>query len=95
MNNHELNRFFADVQSGKVDEDQFKAAIDIHVQAQVAELKLNALQWKQRYENSNKMAKSYMHEFQARGLLYVPKIETFKAEGLIKAYNYQPQPKKD
>ena len=31
-----------------------------------------------RYEQANKMTKSYMNEFAARGLMYVPKLEDEK-----------------
>lgn len=34
----------------------------------------NKIAW-ERYENSNRMAKSYMDEFERRGLIYIPKIK--------------------
>lgn len=42
----------------------------------VAEKDLEIVLLKQRYENANNMAKSYMNEFEKRGLAYVPHIQT-------------------
>ncbi len=95
MNNQQLTQLFTDVKSGKVEIDQFKAAIEIHTQAEVAELKLHALLWKQSYKNANKMAKSYMAEFQSRGLMYTPPLVKFEPVKTQRMYNYQPKPKKD
>ena len=42
----------------------------------LAEKDLEVLMLKQRYENANNMAKSYMAEFEKRGLVYKPNKET-------------------
>lgn len=42
----------------------------------VAEKDLEIVLLKQRYENANNMAKSYMNEFEKRGLAYVPYTQT-------------------
>lgn len=42
----------------------------------VAEKDLEIVLLKQRYENANNMAKSYMNEFEKRGLVYVPYTQT-------------------
>ena len=38
-----------------------------------AQARLSATLGWQRYENSNRLVKSYMNEFEARGLVYIPK----------------------
>lgn len=45
---------------------QWKDIDDLRLQAKTA--------WA-RYENSNQMAKSYMDEFESRGLIYIPKVK--------------------
>jgi hypothetical protein len=95
MDNQQMSQLYMDVQANKVEIGEFKAAIEIHVQAEIAEQKLSALQWKQRYENANKMAKSYMAEFQSRGLMYAPPLVKFEPVKTQRMYNYQPKPKKD
>lgn len=42
----------------------------------LAEKDLEIVLLKQRLENANNMAKSYMNEFEKRGLAYVPHIQT-------------------
>lgn len=42
----------------------------------LAEKDLEIVLLKQRYENANNMAKSYMNEFEKRGLAYVPYTQT-------------------
>jgi hypothetical protein len=50
---------------------------DLTLIAQIAELKLQLLQANQRYENANRLALSYMKEFEDRGLVYIAKqVET-------------------
>ena len=39
----------------------------------IANLRLSAETAWRRYEGANKMAKSYMDEFAARGMMYIPK----------------------
>jgi hypothetical protein len=42
---------------------------------EIAQLTFRVEQAWSRYEQANKMTKSYMDEFAARGLMYVPKLE--------------------
>lgn len=43
--------------------------------SEIANLNLQVSQAWSRYENSNRLVKSYMDEFEARGLTYIPKID--------------------
>jgi hypothetical protein len=53
-------------------EQLVEAVRGLHVE--IANLRLsNELAW-DRYEQANKMTKSYIDEFEARGLMHIPKI---------------------
>lgn len=84
-----LLKLFDDVRLNKVDYESFCKQVQNHAESAAAQSRLEASQWKQRYENSNQMAKSYMNEFQNRGLMYTPVI--YKDA----YFTDQPQPKKD
>jgi len=47
---------------------------EIHYYREEANLRLEILMLKSRWEQANKLAKSYMDEFEKRGLVYIPPL---------------------
>ena len=48
--------------------------------ADIAQLNFRVEQAWSRYEQANKMTKSYINEFEARGMAYIPKLDTPNAQ---------------
>lgn len=63
-----LLKLFEDVGLNDIDFESFRKQIENYAESAAAQARLDALHWKQRYENSNELAKSYMKEFEKHGL---------------------------
>jgi hypothetical protein len=68
-------RVYQQIVNGEISASDFHDLIQVHAETVNANSRLSNLQCEQRYENSNRMVKSYMDEFESRGLVYIPKLE--------------------
>lgn len=85
MNSTKVQQIFDKIQSGKLTVEQFQNMLEVSEESLNASKRLTVQYYEQRYENSNEIAKSYMEEFAARGLVYIPKLSSDAAsENLLR-----------